>query len=377
METYLKYLKSVEDKMLELIGRLVKLESPTTDKPQTDQLATFLKEAFEQHTGGTARIIENQTYGNHVVGSFGDGEEQILIVGHFDTVHPIGVLQQNPFRIEDRRAYGPGIYDMKTGLVQAIFALSALKELGTKLNKRVVCVFNADEEIGSVSSRELLIEEAKKSKYAFVLEPSFGEHGAIKIARKGVGTYKVSARGIPAHAGICPEEGVNAIEEISRQVLKLQGLNDYATGKTVNCGVIRGGTAKNTVPEYAEITIDVRASTLKDSEELHHAIMSLTPHHPQVKLQVEGHFTRQPMEKSVESERLYQQAKEWMSVYCNRDLPAAFVGGASDGNITSLYVPTLDGLGAVGDGAHSLHEYIQIEELVPRTAILASLIEHC
>ncbi|HZK85388.1 MAG TPA: M20 family metallopeptidase [Desulfosporosinus sp.] len=377
MQKYLDYLQDKEIYILKLIRELVELESPTLDKVLTDYFATTLKDIFEKYTGGKAEIIDDQQYGNHVRGHFGDGKEQILIVGHFDTVQLAGTLKSNPFKIENGKAYGPGIYDMKSGIVQAIFALVAVKEIGTVLNKKVVCLFNSDEEIGSVSSTQLLIEEAGRSKYAFIMEPSFGDQGAIKIARKGVGTYKLTVSGKSAHAGNCPEEGINAIEEICRQVLYLQGLNDYSKGISVNCGIINGGSAKNSVPDYAALTIDVRASRLKDCEILHNHICNLKSCNPLAKLHVEGSFSRKPMEKTTENYRLYTLARDLMTENCHLPLPEAAVGGASDGNITSALVPTLDGLGAVGSGAHSLNEQIYISHLVPRTALLAALLEYC
>src|SRR5699024_4699802 len=216
-----------------------------------------------------------------------------------------------------------------------------------------------------------------KSKMAFVLEPSFGKEGAIKTARKGVGSYKITVSGQSAHAGNNPEDGANAIEEMSYQVLKLQKLNNYEKGISVNCGIFNGGTAKNTVPDFAELVVDMRAPSIKDSERLHDYIVNLEPKNPHVTLEVEGHFTRPPMEKSYESGELYQMARDLMFKNCHLPLPEAHVGGASDGNNIAAYVPTLDGLGAVGSGAHSLDEYIFIEHLVPRTALLAALIDRC
>ncbi|MDD2499008.1 MAG: M20/M25/M40 family metallo-hydrolase, partial [Desulfitobacteriaceae bacterium] len=230
MHKYLDFLRNEERHILELIRQLVEIESPTSDKQQTGCLAVKLREVFEQYTGGKAEIVGNKQNGNYLRGHFGNGMEQILIVGHFDTVHPIGTLKRNPFKIIDGKAFGPGIYDMKCGIVQAIFALAAIKKIGVYLNKKVICFFNSDEETGSAGSRQFLMEEAARSKYAFVMEPSFGEQGAIKIGRKGVGTYNLTVKGKAAHAGNCPEEGVNAIEEICRQVLYLQSLNDYPKG---------------------------------------------------------------------------------------------------------------------------------------------------
>ncbi len=375
MDNYLDFLKDKESMMIDMIKQVVEIESPTHHKKQNDYLGNMLRELFEQFTGGKTRIVENEEFGNHIIGEIGEGDEQILIVGHFDTVHPIGTIKRNPFRIEEGKVYGPGIYDMKTGLVQAIFALHALTELQMLKDKKIVCIFNSDEELGSKTSRQLIVEEAKKSKFAFVLEPSFGEDGAIKIARKGVASYIVKASGVPAHAGNSPEEGVSAIEEISHQVLELQALNDYEAGITVNCGIINGGSAKNTIPEYAELKVDVRVPTISDSKKIHQYITQLEPINDKVELEIKGGFTRPPMEKDEESEQLYQMAKTMMKKHCNEHLPKAFVGGASDGNYTSLYTATLDGLGAVGDGAHSIDEYIFIDHLVSRTALLAALIE--
>lgn len=374
MNPYISYIRDEEEQLIGLIKKIVEVESPTPQKQQNDLLAELISEIFIQYTGGTIEKISDEIFGSHMIGTVGDGEQQILLVGHFDTVHPFGTIQRNPYKVEDGKIFGPGIYDMKAGLMQGIFALHTLVKMNELTNKRVKFIFNSDEELGSRNSKQLLIKEAKKSKVAFVLEPSFGEEGAIKLARKGVGTYTIKANGKPAHAGNTPEDGENAIEEISRQVLKLQGLNDLERGVTVNCGVIQGGTTKNTIPEFAELTVDVRVPTLDDLNKMESVFSLLTPYNPNVKLSVEGGFTRPPMEPTEKSEEIFSQAKEFIEKEVGLTLRKAHVGGASDGNNISQYVPTLDGLGAVGFGAHTVDEYIYKEHIVPRTAMLAALI---
>ncbi|WP_339251770.1 M20 family metallopeptidase [Sporosarcina sp. FSL W8-0480] len=374
MKQYIQFIQDKEKQLLDLIKEVVEIESPTSLKEQNDLLGEIISNLFINYTGGTIEKVKNDQYGNHLIGTVGDGDEQILLVGHFDTVHPIDTLKHNSYRLKEGKIFGPGIYDMKAGLIQGIFALHALVELNGLGNKRIKFIFNADEEVGSPTSKEILINEAKNSKVAFVLEPSFGQEGAIKMERKGVGTYTIKAYGKSAHAGNAPEEGENAIEEISRQVIRLQELNDFKRGITVNCGVIHGGTTKNTIPDFAELKIDVRVSTMEDLNEIDTFITQITPFNSKIKVSIEGGFTRPPMESSLQTEELYKRAKQFMEIQANLPLPRASVGGASDGNIISQYVPTLDGLGAVGDGAHTLEEYIYKEHLVPRTALLAALI---
>lgn len=374
MKQYIDFLNKREQDIIDLMQKVVEIESPSSDKNTTDYLGEVLSEIFTEYIGGKIEVFPNNEFGNHLTATVGKGDEQILLVGHFDTVHPVGTLKRNPYRESEGKIFGPGIYDMKAGVIQAFYALHTLKEFGELENKKIKFVLNSDEEIGSKTSKSILIEEAKKSKIAFVLEPSFGEEGAIKIARKGVATYNVKVYGIAAHAGNCPEEGESAIEEISRQVLKLEKLNDLNRGITVNCGVINGGSAKNTIPEYASIKVDVRVPTVKDSKNLHEEIINLQPHNSNVTLEVEGGFTRPPMEKDDEAEGIYEFAKSLMEEHYNLPLPKAHVGGASDGNNISSYVTTLDGLGAVGAGAHSIDEYIYRECIVPRTALLTALL---
>lgn len=374
MNPYVRYIKDTEDQLMTLIKNIVEVESPTSHKAQNDLMSEMISDLFIRYTGGTVEKISDSKYGDHLIGTVGEGEEQILLVAHFDTVHPMGTVQRNPYKEENGKIYGPGIYDMKAGLMQGIYALHTLVENGGLKNKRLKFIFNSDEELGSPTSKRILIQEAKQSKIAFVMEPSFGDDGAIKLARKGVGTYKIKVHGKPAHAGNTPEEGENAIEEISRQVLKLQKLNDLKRGITVNCGVIQGGTTKNTIPEFAELTVDVRVATLSDLVRMESIFSLMESYNPKISLSVEGGFTRPPMEPTSETEDLFERAKEFMENEFEYSLPKAHVGGASDGNNISQYVPTLDGLGAVGYGAHTVEEYIYKEHIVPRTALLAALI---
>lgn len=374
MKKYIEFLNEREEDIVSLIKNIVEIESPTSNKEKTNYLGEILVNIFEKYIGGEIEVIPNNEFGNHIIATAGKGEEQVLLVGHFDTVHPVGTLKRNPFKDVNGKIHGPGIYDMKAGIIQALYALHTLKEFGELESKKFKLILNSDEEIGSKTSKSILVKEAKKSKIAFVLEPSFGEEGAIKIARKGVATYNIKVYGTAAHAGNCPEEGESAIEEISHQVLKLEQLNDFKKGITVNCGVINGGSTKNTIPEYASLKVDVRVPTVKDSHTLHEEIINLKPINPNITLEIEGGFTRPPMEMDDEVEEVYEYAKSLMEDNYNFSLPKAHVGGASDGNNISSYVTTLDGFGAVGAGAHSVDEYIYRKFIVPRTALLTALL---
>jgi glutamate carboxypeptidase len=297
------------------------------------------------------------------------------VLGHYDTVYSCGVLAKMPFRVAGGKAYGPGIFDMKAGLTQALFALDALQQIKVPLRRRLVFLWTSDEEIGSDASRILIETEARRSDAVFVLEPSLGPKGLIKTARKGVGEAELIVSGRASHAGLAPQEGVNAIHELSRQLLRVQKWNDLRRGVTVNADVIEGGTRVNVIAERARAFLDLRALRVSDMRCIERRLHALRPILPGAKLEVRGGFNRAPLERKS-SAALYTKAKA-LAAQMGLSLGECTAGGGSDGNLTAAVgVPTLDGLGAVGHGAHSKDEHILINSMPARAALLAALLLH-
>ncbi|MEH7482314.1 M20 family metallopeptidase [Neobacillus drentensis] len=376
MHSIVEILMDKQGVMLETLRQMVDKESPTLDKELTDDLAAFTAGLFEELTGGTASIIQNDYYGNHIRGEFGSGEEQILLLSHFDTVWQKGDINGKiPFKIEGDIAYGPGVFDMKGGLVQGLYALHALKESKEILNKKVVFLFTSDEELGSPSSQKLIEEEAKKSNCVLVLEPAISKKGALKTARKGVGIFKVHIKGKSAHAGVEPEKGLSAILELSKQVTYLHNLTDYCRGTTVNVGKISGGTTVNVIAAEAEADIDLRVKTQAEFDRIIPIIKNLKSTTAGVVVKVAGGINRPPFERTDQVISLFNIAKKVARDYLGMTLEEMETGGGSDGNFTAPFAPTLDGLGAVGGGAHALNEHIIISEMPIRSALLALLIK--
>lgn len=374
MQSIVEFLQNKQGEMLDTLQQLVKKESPSLDKELNDQLADFIARLFEKLTGGKAAIIPNDQYGDHIRGEFGTGEEQILLVGHYDTVWQKGdILDQIPFRIEGDLAYGPGIFDMKGGLVQGLYALHALKETSKRLKKKVVFLITSDEELGSPSSRKLIEDEAKRSKYVFVLEPSL--QGALKTARKGVGIFKLQIKGKAAHAGVEPEKGISAILELSKQVVYLHGLTDYMKGTTVNVNKVSGGTTINVIAAEAEADIDLRVKSQAEFDRIIPLIQNLKPNLRGVEIKVDGGVNRPPLERTTQVMTLYNTAKKLAKDHLGMTLQERETGGGSDGNFTAPFAPTLDGLGAAGDEAHALNEHIIISEMPKRSALVALLLK--
>jgi glutamate carboxypeptidase len=298
---------------------------------------------------------------------------QLLVLGHYDTVYATGTLASMPFRISTGKAYGPGAFDMKAGIVQALFALEALQQLQTPLRKRIVFLWTSDEEIGSDSSRKLIEAEARRSDAVFVLEPSLGPRGLLKTARKGVGEAEIIVHGRASHAGLAPQEGVNAVHELAQQITRLQQWNDMRAGITVNADIIEGGTRVNVIAERARAVVDLRALRLADLHQLEKRLRALRPFTPGAHLEIRGGFNRAPMERKV-SAALFSRAKS-LAAQMGLEIGECVAGGGSDGNLTAaLGIPTLDGLGAVGDGAHSTHEHVVAKTMPQRAALLAALL---
>jgi glutamate carboxypeptidase len=368
------YLQQQDGEMERLLQRLALHESPSGDPRALEPILTLLCAELRSAGMQVRRMggsVGGLLYGRQR-GSPARSPYQLLI-GHCDTVWPIGTLGAMPVRAESSRLYGPGVFDMKGGLVQMIFALRALNEL--KLNPPVTCkvVINSDEEIGSPDSTPLIRSLARRAQRAFVLEPAFGPSGKLKTARKAVGNFTLTIKGRAAHAGVSPEEGVSAILELSHQIQRLFALNDAAQGITVNVGTIAGGTRSNVIAADVRANIDVRVRTLEDARTVESALRGLTPVNPATALHVDGHFDHPPMEPSKRNQALWWMARE-AGQLLGLELEQAAVGGASDGNTTSQYTATLDGLGAVGDGAHADHEQVELPRLAERAALLSLLL---
>lgn len=362
--------------MLDLLRQWVEQESPSTDKTAVDRMGEKLARELEA-SGVAVRLIESKHFGNHIVAEL-DGvaeDVSVLVLGHMDTVWDMGTLKTMPFRIEAARAYGPGTFDMKAGLVQLVFAIRALSGTGTKPAAKVVTLINSDEEVGSYSSRSLIEEYARRSRAVLVLEPSLGPGGKLKTFRKGVGVFKLRVRGQAAHAGLDPQGGVNAIEEMARQIQTLHEMTNHDRGISVNVGTVQGGSRVNVVAAEAEADIDLRVSTLDDAEAMEKQILGLRPYLKGAELAVTGGVDRPPLERSPGVVALFEKARD-LATELGFELAEGPAGGGSDGNITAaLGVPTLDGLGAVGDGAHAAHEHVMIDEMPRRAALLARLLE--
>jgi glutamate carboxypeptidase len=295
------------------------------------------------------------------------------VLGHYDTVYASGTLTKMLFRLAGGKAYGPGTFDMKAGIVQALFAHHALQKLNLAPNKRIVFLWTSDEEIGSDSSRKLIETEARRSDAVFVVEPSLGPRGMIKTARKAVGEAEIIVHGRASHAGLAPEEGVNAVHELCHQVLQIQKWNNPRRGTTVNADIIQGGSRTNVIADRARAVLDLRATSLLEMNRIERRLRALKPRLPGARLEIRGGFNRSPLERKM-SAALFKRAKS-LATQIDLSLEECVVGGGSDGNLTAaLGIPTLDGLGAVGDGAHSTHEHILIAAMPIRAALLAALL---
>jgi glutamate carboxypeptidase len=372
MKELLSRLASNLPDTLRLLEQMVNMDSPSLEKPLVDRFVEFLASQFET-IGGKAEIVATERFGNHLIVRFnGSSKERILLLGHTDTVFSAGETSKRPFKLENHRATGPGVFDMKAGIA---VMWSALRALG-KLPRDVTVLLNSDEEIGSTSSRDLIQKEAAAARAVFVMEPSL-PGGVLKTARKGVGRFTVKALGRAAHAGLDPERGVNAIEEIAHQVLELQRLSQPSSGSggtTVTVGVIQGGSRVNVVPAEAAVDVDVRVWTMEEAERISGILRALKPRLSEARLEIRGGINRPPMERTPDTARLFALAKT-IGTELGMDLQEGSSGGASDGNFTSaLGIPTLDGLGPVGDGAHSPGEFVDTTSLPGRAALLGGLI---
>jgi glutamate carboxypeptidase len=372
---YLQFFRDHQAEMLEAIRRIVEIESPSDDKAAVDRLGEFLALEFERH-GGKVTVHPAANYGNHLEIDFPGELKQkpVMLLGHFDTVWPLGTLARMPFRVDDKRIYGPGVLDMKAAIVMMMYALRCLREAGAK-HRPVTIFLDTDEEVGSASSRAITEAIARRCEAVLVLEPGQGPRGMLKTSRKGVGDFTIRVQGRASHAGVDFEKGQSAIVELARQILELTKFVDPARGITVNPGVIQGGTRSNVVAAEAWVKVDIRLARMADKQELEEKFAHLRAFNPQCKVEVTGGLNRPPMERTAGTVRLFELAQA-IGKELGMELGESSTGGGSDGNFTSaLGIPTLDGLGAVGEGAHAVNESILVDELPRRTAILAGLIQ--
>jgi len=388
MRDLLRETRKRERAMVQLLGRFVRCESPSGDKAAVDRFGAMVAREWRRR-GARVKILRQRLRGDHLRvemaaqarrdfgrrdGSADRDYGQILVLGHLDTVYPIGTLAKMPFRVAGGRAWGPGTFDMKGGLVLALAAVDALRVVGEGPRKRVVFLWTSDEEIGSKTSRRVIESEARRSEAVLVLEPALGREGRLKTERKGVGGVEIIVTGLAAHAGIEPEKGVNAVHELALQIARLMKMNDRARGITVQATVVEGGTAANVVPERAGAMVDIRFARVADAGRIERGLHGLRPILRRARVEVRVGGMRPPLERSAGVRELFGVARGLMREV-GLSLGEAATGGGSDGNFTAaLGVPTLDGLGVVGDGAHSLLEHVVVREMWARAALIAGLL---
>ena len=370
-----KYLKENQEDMILFLKELVEAESPSTDANSQVKIISLLKMALEKldfwvfhmpgkKTGGFIFSRPTKRLKNNPIQ---------LLLGHCDTVWETNTILSMPVVQDELKITGPGVFDMKAGLIQMIYALQAIRDLKLKCPLTPVIIINSDEEIGSKESESAIVKISKIADRAFVLEPPLGITGKLKTARKGIGRFTIIVKGKPAHAGLNPDKGVSAIVELSYHIQHLFSLNDFEKGITVNVGMIEGGTSANVIAAESRAVVDVRVHNSKDADFISKEILSLKPKNKDVELIVDGYFGRPPMEKTQRNQKLWKMAKN-MGTLIGLDLEDSTAGGGSDGNTTSLFTATLDGLGTVGDGAHAKHEFIFTDKLIERTALLTLLL---
>jgi glutamate carboxypeptidase len=362
--------------MLSVLRTFVLAESPSLEKVPADRCCAIVAAEW-RNRGARVERLSQKHRGDHlrIVWQLRKSRAagQLLVLGHYDTVYATGTLAKMPFRISAGRVHGPGTFDMKAGIVQALFALEALQQSKAPLRKRIVFLWTSDEEIGSDSSRKLIEAEARRSDAVFVLEPSLGSSGLLKTVRKGVGEAEIIVHGRASHAGLAPQEGVNAVHELAQQIARLQKWNDLRRGISVNADIIEGGTRVNVIAERARAVIDLRALRVADMRRLEKRLRALRPITRGARLEIRGGFNRAPMERRV-SAALFLRARS-LAAQMGLSIGECVAGGGSDGNLTAaLGIPTLDGLGAVGDGAHSAHENVIAKTMPQRAALLAALL---
>ncbi|PWI58561.1 M20 family metallopeptidase [Sulfoacidibacillus thermotolerans] len=371
MTDILPYLLERAKDMENSLIQLIKAESPSTDKRLVDECGQVLASEYSRLVNGQIERINQLETGDCYRFTYGEGTEQILILGHFDTVWAQGAL---PIEKRAGKLYGPGAFDMKGGLVVTLFAIHALFANQVKGNRKIVFLATSDEEIGSRTSRALIETEARKSVCVLVPESSLPPNGDIKTARKGIADFTITVQGIPAHAGHDPKAGANAIEELALQIVDLRALNDHANGISLNVGRITGGTRVNVKAEFAQAEVDLRFMTKKQGEQIIKQIMHRTPYIAGTKITVTGGVNRYPLERTEQGVQLFWQFQKIAQKH-GYSLQEGLSGGGSDGNFTAaLGIPTIDGLGPVGDGAHARNEHVELANLPYRAALIAEFL---
>jgi glutamate carboxypeptidase len=371
-----RFLKSREQEMVAMLCQLVQMESPSGNWQALTPLADLLASEFAK-LGGSPRLHRQEKAGDHLQIDFAgkNSGQPVLLLGHYDTVWEVGTLASMLCRVERGRVWGPGAFDMKGGIVQMMFALRAWRELHGDLPRPVTVLLVSDEEVGSETSRALTESLAKNSAAVLVCEPAQSKEGALKTARKGVGDYTVRVSGKASHAGVDFPAGQSAIHELARQIIKIEDFTELDRGLTVNVGVIRGGTRTNVVAAEATAEVDVRIAKMSDGARIAKKFRSLKPFNKKCRLEVTGGINRPPLERSPAVVQLFETART-IGASLGWKLKEASTGGGSDGNFTAaLGIPTLDGLGAVGEGAHAVNESVVISEMPRRAALLAGLVE--
>ena len=368
------YLKDNHKPMLALLKELVAIESPSNNKKALKNVIRFLREKLEQLGFYTLHVSGKNTggylYARPLIRKKNTPLQ--LLIGHCDTVWELQSIKDMPVVQRNGKLSGPGVFDMKAGIIQILFSLRAIKALQLDLAVTPIILINTDEEIGSHESTPIIKRLSKLVHRAFVLEPPLGLEGRLKTARKGVGRFTITVKGKAAHAGLDPQKGVNAIVELSHQVQRLYAMNDFDKGITVNVGLIEGGYASNVIAAESKATIDVRVYNIEDGAYITDRIHQLKPMFDNVELRIEGRIGRPPMTQTSRNKHLWKNA-EANGKLIGLNLEQATAGGGSDGNTTSLYTATLDGLGTPGDGAHATHEFIFSDKLIERTALLTLL----
>lgn len=369
------YLKDSQDAMTILLKKLVATETPSSDPKSQRLIMNLLKEALED-LGFYVLIEKGQNTGGFL---YARPENRVkhkpiqLMVGHCDTVWKKNTLKEMPIVDEENKISGPGVFDMKAGLIQIIYAIKTIRDLDLSCEVTPVIIINSDEEIGSIESTQIITRLSRIAIRAYILEPPLGFDGLLKTARKGIGRFVVTVKGKPAHAGLNPDKGVSAIMELSYQIQHLFALNNFEKGITVNVGMIEGGSSANVIAAESKAVIDVRVRNQEDADYISNKIFGLKSIHKDTDLTIEGYFGRPPLERTKRNQDLWELAKN-LGKSISIDLKQAMAGGGSDGNTTSLYTATLDGLGTVGDGAHAKHEFIFKDKLVERAALLTILL---
>ena len=374
MKSLLDYFQTRQTEILDSIYKIVEIESPSNDVGGSRAVVDFLvneagKIALDLHI----ERIAAENVGEHlIIRAFPSDKKPILLLGHTDTVHPIGAKLRNPTRIEGDKFYGGGIFDMKANCVLMLETLRAFAALNLQPTRPLTILLSCDEEIGSFTGREIVEREAANAAFCYVCEPS--ANGKVKTGRKGTANYTLKVRGVPAHAGLEPEKGASAILEIARQIEKIHSLNDLEKGTTVNVCTVEGGTTTNVIPEHAVCSIDVRFASMTEAKSIENTIVNLQSYDPKVSITVCGGLNRPPLERTENVVVLYEKARQIAGELSFR-LDETQVGGASDGNfVAALGVPVLDGLGIAGGGAHTLEEYIFVNDVSRRAALIAALL---